>query len=172
MIRMRLRFRLPLPALSAAIVATAFASGAHAATVTLKSAWMRPAAAGTASAQAYVDIVSDAALELVEASTPAATTVEVVRVTSTGTASSARVVTTLRIAADAATRLAYLGDYLRLREIRRDLRNGQPVPLILVFKDASGQRIVATTDIVVRGVLLPEHLPRMEEADAASGAGK
>ena len=57
------------------------ASFASAGDVTLKTAWLRPAAAGMPEALAYVDIVSETELELVGASTPFAKKVELVLVT-------------------------------------------------------------------------------------------
>jgi hypothetical protein len=152
-----------------ASVALVIANAAQGTTVTLKNAWMRPAPAGSPSAQAYVDIVSDTALELTGASTPASTSVEVVLVTTRHEGPVEQVVATLPVGAGPATRLAYLGHHLRLKEVRRDLRNGEPVPLTLEFTDATGQKVVATTNIVVRGVLLPQHLPReTDQPDSAT----
>jgi copper(I)-binding protein len=67
------------------------------------------------------------------------------------------------------TRLAYRGDHLRFIDVNRDLANGTPVPLTLVFKDAAGREVRATTDVVVRGLLLPQHMPPASR-DASSGA--
>jgi len=134
-------------------------SGAvHAAEVTLKDAWMRPAPAGAASARAYVDIVSDTALVLAGASTPMASKVEIVLVKRLGEPESEEVVPSLAVLAGATTRLAYLGDHLRVVGVTRDVANGDYVPLTLTFKDTAGRPVKATTNIVVRGALLPQHM--------------
>ena len=69
------------------------------------------------------------------------------------------VVREMAVPAGTTTRLAYRGDHLRLTGIKRDVANGDPVPLTLTFRDAAGKRLVATTSIVVRGLLLPQQGP-------------
>jgi copper(I)-binding protein len=139
----------------------------HAVEVTLRNAWMRPAPAGAASARAYVDIVSDTALVLAGASTPMASKVEIVLVKRLGDPESEEVVTSLAVLAGATTRLAYLGDHLRIVGVTRDVANGDLVPLTLTFKDTAGRPVKATTNVVVRGVLLPQHMAP-ESRDAPS----
>jgi copper(I)-binding protein len=155
----------------AAIVAAvlAFPASSFAVDVTLKSAWMRPAPAGAAAARAYVDIESRAALDLVGASTPVAKRVAIVHVQRIDDPASEEVVTAMPVHAGTTTRLAYRGDHLRFIDVNRDLANGTPVPLTLVFKDAAGREVRATTDVVVRGLLLPQHMPPASR-DASSGA--
>lgn len=133
----------------------AFARSADAAVVTLKNAWMRPAAAGSDIAEVYVDIVSDTALELTAASTSAARQVEIVLVTGPEATRDSRVVETFPVDAARTTRLAYLGHHLRLKDIQRDVGNGDAVPLTLTFKDAAGSTVIAATTITVRGMLRP-----------------
>jgi copper(I)-binding protein len=144
---------------------------AHGAEVTLKNAWMRPAPAGAASARAYVDIGSDASLVLTGASTPVASKVEIVLVKRLGDPESEEVVPSLAVLAGATTRLAYLGDHLRLVGVTRNLANGDPVPLTLTFKDTAGRPVKATTSLVVRGVLLPQHMtPESRDAPTVPAA--
>jgi hypothetical protein len=144
----------------AAVLAFACTAAASAAeTVTLKSAWMRPAPAGTAQARAYVDIASTASVKLVGAATPVAARVQLVRVKQIDDPSSEVVVASMDVAAGVPTRLAYRGDHLRLTGIKRDLANGDPVPLTLTFRDEAGKRFEVTTNILVRGLLLPQQIP-------------
>ncbi len=150
------------------------AATAHAADpVTLKSAWMRPAPAGKIPARVYVDIESTVDGKLVAAKTPIAKRVDLVRVKTLGDPASEVVVKSFPIAAGKTTRLAYYGDHLRLSGITRDAGNGDPVPLTLTFVDATGRRFTATTDVVVRGLLLPRQVPdaAAPQADPGPGAG-
>ena len=146
-----------------AVIALALVSCAAVAnaaeTVTLKGAWMRPAPAGAQPARAYVDIESTANLKLVGAATPVATRVQLVHVGKIDDPASEVVVLEMEVPAGTTTRLAYRGDHLRLTGIRSDVANGDPVPLTLTFRDATGKRFVATTNIVVRGLLLPQQGP-------------
>jgi copper(I)-binding protein len=148
-----------------ALLGVLLAAAADAGEVTLKNAWMRPAAAGADSARAYVDIVSDTALVLTGASTPIASRVQIVLVKTIGDPDSENVVPSLAVAAGATTRLAFRGDHLRLVGVSRDVGNGDPVPLTLTFKDTAGRPVKATTNVVVRGLLLLQHTPA-ESRDA------
>ena len=140
----------------------------HAADVTLKNAWMRPAAAGTERAQAYVDIVSDSALELTAASTTAAKEVEIVTTTMRSETIEEKVVKSLPVAAATTTRLAYNGNHLRLNGITRDIGNGDPIPVTLTFRDPTGKSLTVTTQIIVRGLLRPQQMPAAAAKAAAA----
>jgi len=147
---------------AAALVACAASAQAD---VTLQNAWMRPAPAGAAAARAYVDIKSDKTLELVAARTPIAKHVAIVHVGTIGDESTEKVVKSFTVLAGTTTRLAYLGDHLRLTDIARDVGNGDPVPLTLVFKDTAGNTSETTTQVTVRGLLLPQQVtPPMQDA--------
>ena len=144
--------------LGAAFLLTALALPASAAQIELKSAWMRPAAAGS-DARAYVDIVSDTPLRLTGASTPLARKVEIVVVQNTDGTDPGKVVKSLPVTPGTPTRLAYKGNHLRLVGVREDLKNGRSLPVTLQFKDPSGKRYNAQADVLVRGLLLPRGLP-------------
>jgi periplasmic copper chaperone A len=151
-----------------AACAMAGALGALAGDVTLRAAWLRPAAAGMGEAQAYVDIISDSDLELVGASTPFAKKVELVLVSLNNDPAEPMVVARLPIPAGKTTRLAYRGSHLRLVEITKSFGNGNAVPLTLAFKSADGRDVSATVDAQVRGLLLPQQLPASVSKDPES----
>ena len=142
-----------------ALCALAFISAASAAEVTLSSVWMRPAVAGAPAARAYVDIRTDANIDLVGATTPVAKRVDIVQVKTIGDPATEKVVKRFAVPGGTTTRLAYLGDHLRLVGIKRALNNGDPVPIKLEFVDAKGKRFEVATDIVVRGLALPGTAP-------------
>ena len=147
-------------ALLAGCVLAAMSTVASAAPqVTLQSAWMRPAPEGAQSARIYVDIKSDAAVTLEGASTPVAKQVEIVRVGTIGDASTEKVVKKLAVPKGATTRLAYLGDHLRLVHLTQTVNNGIPVPVKLRFVDAKGKRFEVGTDVVVRGIAVLPNAP-------------
>ncbi|MEO8347156.1 MAG: copper chaperone PCu(A)C [Betaproteobacteria bacterium] len=154
----------------AAIGALVATSCALAGGVTLKTAWLRPAAAGMDDAQAYVDIVSDAKLELVGASSPVAKRVELVEVNLGKDPPEAKVVASMPVPAGKTTRLAFKGSHLRLVGITKDLGNGTAVPLTLTFKSADGKEVTAAIDAQVRGLLLPQQMPAVVTKDAEPAA--
>ena len=142
-----------------ATCAMAASSIAMAGEVTLKSAWLRPAAVGMSEAQAYVDISSDADLVLVGASTPFAKKVELVLVSNKSDPPELKVVPAIEVPAGVTTRLAYRGSHLRLVEITKDFGNGTSVPLTRAFRSPEGRELTATIDAQVRGLLLPQQMP-------------
>jgi hypothetical protein len=146
-------------------------AGAIAEDVTLKTAWMRPAAAGTAEAQAYVDIVNAGAkdLDLVGATTPYAKKAELVQLAAGGDLSQAKVVKSMPVPAGKTTRLAYRGSHLRLIDITQDIGNGTAVPLTLTFKTPEGKEVIARVNAQGRGLLLPRQMPAAT-GDAAPAA--
>ena len=95
------------------------------------------------------------------ASTPIAKKVEIVRVKTIGDPSTESVVKKLAVPMGTTTRLAYLGDHLRLVNVTQTVTNGSPVRIKLRFFDAKGKRFDVATDVLVRGILLVPH-----EADA------
>ena len=126
--------------------------------VTLSTAWLRPAAAGS-DAQVYVDIASDIDLVLVSASTPVAKKVELVAVAVPGEPSDGKVVASMPVAGGKTTRLAYKGSFLRLVQLNKDLGNGTLVPVTLEFKTPDGKAMTAKFDAQVRGLLPPRTMP-------------
>jgi copper(I)-binding protein len=142
-----------------AVCAVVAAPGAFAGDVTLKTAWMRPAAAGMSEAQIYVDIVSDTDLVLVGATTPVARKVELVEVAVPGEPSDGKVVASMPVPGGKMTRLAYRGSHLRLVEITKDLVNGTLVPVTLDFKTPDGKAMTAKFEAQVRGLPLPRTMP-------------
>lgn len=142
----------------ALVAALAFAGMADA-QITAKYAWMRPAPSGADAARVYVDIVSDVAVDLVGASSPVAKSVAIVKVGTIGDPATEQVVKAFPVPAGATTRLAYRGDHLRLVDLARDVGNGDQVPLTLTFRDKAGKRTDVTTEVSVRGLLLPQQVP-------------
>ncbi|MEO6564669.1 MAG: copper chaperone PCu(A)C, partial [Casimicrobiaceae bacterium] len=112
---------LAVPWLAVALLATAWPASAQMTSVTLGSAWMRPARAGQDSARTYVDIGSDQPLTLTEVTTPDARSVEFVRVAPGGSAADEVIVAALPVTPGTPTRLAFRGSHLRLVGINRDL---------------------------------------------------
>ena len=133
---------------------------------------VRPRARGDA-ARVYVDITSDATLDARRREARRSRSASsIVHVATIGDPTTEKVVKSIAVPAGTTTRLAYLGDHLRFIDIKRDVGNGDPVPLTLLFKDATGKRIEATTDVLVRGLLLPQQMPDAARDAPPPPAGK
>jgi copper(I)-binding protein len=152
---------------AALALARVLADPAHAqGDVLLENAWMRPAPQGQAQAAAYVDIRAAKPLKLVGASSPAAGRAELVLVDPPDPdPATHRVVGELPITGNR-LRLALGGSHVRLIDVAHDLRPGERVPLELAFVDASGRRSTATTEILVRGLMI--HSPPSPSGDKAA----
>ncbi len=132
------------------------APGAAAAATQVENAWMRPAAAGAAAAEAYADLRNDAPLTLVAVRTPVARAVEiVVRDRPGDIADPPRVVASLAIPAGE-TRFAMRGSVLRLVGVTQAVLPGTSVPLAFEFRDARGAKTVVETLVQVRGLFVPQ----------------
>ena len=127
---------------------------APAAGIRLTTPWMRPAAAGS-DARAYVDIASDQPVTLVGASSPLARSVEIRVVRDTDGADPGKPVKSLAVVPGTPTRLAYKGNHLLLRGLRKSADNATPVPIVLTFRDAKGRRSTAQANLQVRGIVAP-----------------
>jgi copper(I)-binding protein len=132
----------------------ALASPAHAG-VTFADGWMRPAAAGAASAEAYIDVAADDALTLVGVTTPVAASVELVQGQVSAGEYRTNVVRQVAIAAKSTYRFARFGNVLRLSRLAQDVRSGDSVVLTFTFQDAAKRTSTASATIVARGVADP-----------------
>lgn len=141
---------LALAALGAAMV---FAPGAAHGGVQIANAWMRPAAAGAASADVYADLRASAPVTLTGVRTSAARKVEIVLV-EPRSVGPARVVESLPLPAGE-TRFALRGSVLRLVDLKERLVNGSPVTLTFEFVDAAGGKSSVEAPIAVRGLVAP-----------------
>ena len=146
--------RPPQLILALSLVCIAGATGAV--EIQAKNAWARSAAQGQPATPAYVDIHSDVALKLVEASSPWAKKVELHAIDVRDGVSGDRAVATLDVPAGAETRLAPGGNYLALMEITRAFGNGDFVPIKLTFEDAAKTPHTLELKAQARGLLLPQ----------------
>ena len=138
-----------------ALVASALVSiGVARAEATIANAWMRPAAAGAASADAYADVRVDAPATLVAVRTPAASRVDIVVHDPRDPSSVPRVVDKLAIPAGE-TRFALKGSVLRLVGVKSTIASGDAVPLRFELVDASGKAHAVEAKVQVRGLISP-----------------
>ena len=135
-----------------AVVATV-ATSAAAIDVKLRNGWLRPTYAGQSTAMVYVDIESTEPLTLVAAHSPVAKAAQLVLVEPPGPDTEPKVVAELPVPAKQLTRLALLGNHVRLLDVQQDLAAGARVPLELTFVDSKGKRVSVKTEAVIRGIV-------------------
>ncbi|MEO8486338.1 MAG: copper chaperone PCu(A)C [Betaproteobacteria bacterium] len=130
------------------------AAGAADAAPLVANAWMRPAAAGAASADAYADVITETPLTLARVRTPVARAVEIVLLDPRDSAAMPRVVDKLELKSGE-TRFALRGSVLRLVGVNSALTSERPVPLAFEFVDGAGAKTVVETLVQVRGLVAP-----------------
>ena len=145
-------------AIASIVLLAAFtaASTVDAVVVSVGIPWINSAAAGEASASAYMDLVSDVDLRLVGASSPWAEEIEIRAVGLKDGLPVERTLRTLDVPANVKVRLAPGGNYLALRTIKRAFGNGDYVPITLRFEDAKRTPHTVDVNLQARGVMLPK----------------
>lgn len=147
-----LRVSLLIVALAASV-----ALPASAADISLKNAWMRPARVGSPYTAMYVDITTDIPLKLVGGATSVAKSIGFVLVDQNpdGTTTE-HPVQEADILPGPATRFAYNGSRIELRDLVEDCYPGGNIPVTLEFLEPkSGMRHAIEIGVLVRGVMLP-----------------
>ncbi|MDQ6621238.1 MAG: copper chaperone PCu(A)C [Pseudomonadota bacterium] len=159
--RSRLAFGLIHAFIAVAVTLTSTVAAAADA-VTVANAWMRPAGANDPIAPVYLDIVSAEWARVVELQSPVAASVAIV---DPGATDDRNTRTTVVLKPRTTVRFAPRGRYIELRALRRELRNGDKVPLALTLLGADEKRTTTTTQIEVRGLSLqPALVPRPNDA--------
>ena len=157
---------LPRASLLIAALVASFALPASAADISLKNAWMRPARVGSPYTAMYVDITTDVPLKLVGGATSVAKSIGFVLVDQNpdGTTTE-HPVTEADILPGPATRFAYNGSRIELRDLVEDCYPGGNIPVTLEFVEPkSGMRHAIEIGVLVRGVMLP---PADQKSEAA-----
>ncbi|GMU71401.1 MAG: hypothetical protein AMXMBFR42_08660 [Burkholderiales bacterium] len=130
--------------------AIAFAGGNAYAEPTVTNAWMRPAALGAKSADAYADLRTSTPTTLVAVRTTAARRVDLVIHDPRDAASVPHVVDRLALPAGE-TRFALKGSVLRMIDVAVPIVPGDGVPLVFEFVDAAGKATKVEAKVEVRG---------------------
>jgi periplasmic copper chaperone A len=114
-----------------------FCSVANAADeLSIKQAWVRVPAPGSTLTAAYLTIESSQALTLYKVTSPAAAAVEMHTMTMKGDVMEMRQVDAIEVKPGQATRLERGGLHLMLFDLKKPLKAGDQVDLVLHFKQA------------------------------------
>lgn len=121
-------------ALSGALAATA------AAQTTVTDAWVRGTVAQQKATGAFMQIVSQQGGRLVQASSPVAGVVEIHEMAMENNVMKMRAVAGLDLPAGKAVELKPGGYHVMLMDLKRELKDGEQVPLTLVIEGKDGKR--------------------------------
>ncbi len=158
-------------ALAALIPASAFAHEYEAGGLTVAHPWARATPGGATIGAAYVEIkakegASDA---LVSASSPAAGRVEIHTHTMDGGVMKMRQIEKLAIPAGGSAVMKPSGDHIMLFDLKAPLKEGETVPITLVFEKAGPVTVEATIEPV--GAKGPHGMDHQPGAEGHEGHG-
>ena len=144
--------RLPsvLPLLRAFLFLAVFAAGGASAQVTVTGAWIRGTVAGQQATGAFMTLTAAAPTALVRVDTPVAKVAEVHAMAMSDGVMRMRAMPRLPLQPGKAVDLKPGGYHVMLMELARPLRDGETVPLTLVFEDASGKKSTVNVKATVR----------------------
>lgn len=147
-----------------ALLAAAVMAGAAQAQVQVQvqvqDAWVRGMVPTQSATGAFMRITSKSPAKLVGASTPAAGVVEIHRTTMDGGVMRMRPVAAIELPAGQAVELKPGGYHVMLMKVSPPLKEGDTVPITLMFEMPGGERQPVTIQAPVRALTAPAHGPR------------
>ncbi len=144
-----LRHAFARPLLGLALCSAALAAQAQ---VSVKDAWVRATVAQQKSTGAFMQLSSAKAVKLVSVSSPVAGVAEVHEMKMDGGVMKMRPVEALDLPAGQAVELKPGGFHLMLMELKGPVKDGDTVPLSLVFEGADKKRETVEIKASVRGM--------------------
>lgn len=120
--------------------------------VTINNPWARATVAGQKTAAAYMELVSSTDAALVGVASAAAEKVELHTMSLDGGVMKMRPLRKLELPAAKAVKLAPGGLHVMLIGIRRPLKEGDSVQLVLTVETKAGQRLTLKTEAPVRAM--------------------
>ena len=144
----------PLPSVlrssRAFLLLAVFAAGGASAQVTVTDAWIRGTVAGQQATGAFMTLTAAAPTALVRVDTPVAKVAEVHAMAMSDGVMRMRAMPRLPLQPGKAVDLKPGGYHVMLMELAQPLRDGETVPLTLVFEDASGKKSTVNVKATVR----------------------
>lgn len=136
---------------SIAIAASFFASAAHA-QVTVTNAWVRATVPQQKATGAFMQIQSPQDSKLVSASSPLTPVVEVHEMAMQDNIMKMRHIPTLDLPAGKSVELKPGGHHVMLMDLKQQVKEGESVPLTLVFEGRDGKRETVQVAAPVRAL--------------------
>lgn len=122
------------------------------ATVSVSDAWIRATVPQQKSAAAYLQITTTSDTRLVELASPLASSVEIHEMTMEKDVMRMRSVPGLDLSAGKSLSLQPGGMHLMLTGVRQQIKEGEAVPITLIFEDKARKRETVTVKIPVRPI--------------------
>lgn len=118
--------------------------------VALSHAWARATAPGQAVGAAYMALKSVTNLTLVKVESPIADSVEIHKMAMKNGVMEMRMLETLELPAGKVVKLEPGGFHLMLFDLKKPLKAGENIPLMLSFKDKSGKTSMLKIELPVK----------------------
>jgi copper(I)-binding protein len=135
-----------LPLLAAGLLL----SGAALAQVTVSDPWIRATVPAQKTSGAFMQLTSNQDARLVEVRTPVAGSTEIHQMEMQGQSMKMRAVDGINLPAGKPVNLAAGGYHIMLFDLKRQLKDGETVPVTLVVEDARHKRSDVSVQVPVR----------------------
>jgi copper(I)-binding protein len=132
------------------MLAAALVSGAALAQVTVTDPWIRATVPAQSSSGAFMQLTSKQDARLVGVRTPVAGNAQLHQMEMQGQSMKMHAVDAIALPAGKAVNLASGGYHVMLFDLKRQLKEGESVPLTLVVEDAKHKRLDVTVDVPVK----------------------
>jgi copper(I)-binding protein len=132
------------------LLASALVSGAALAQVTVLDPWIRATVPAQTSSGAYMQLSSKQDARLVGVRTPVAGNAQLHQMEMQGQSMKMHEVDAVNLPAGKVVDLASGGYHVMLSDLKRQLKEGEKVPLTLVVEDAKHKRSDVTVDVPVK----------------------
>lgn len=132
------------------LLAAGLFSGAALAQVTVTDPWIRATVPAQKSSGAFMQVTSKQAARLVGVRTPVAGNAELHQMEMQGQSMKMRPVESIELPAGKAVNLSSGGYHVMLFDLKRQLKEGETVPVTLVVEDAKHKRADVTVNVPVK----------------------
>jgi copper(I)-binding protein len=132
------------------LLAAGLFSGAALAQVTVTDPWIRATVPAQSSSGAFMQLTSKQDARLVGVKTPVAGSAQLHQMEMQGQSMKMRAVDAIALPAGQAVNLASGGYHVMLFDLKRQLKEGESVPLTLVVEDAKHKRSDLTVNVPVK----------------------
>lgn len=148
--------RFKLPSWTPALALLLSALGAQAQSLKAEQAWVRATVAQQKATGAFMNLSSSQAGRLVEARSPVAGIVEIHEMKMDGNVMKMRALPALELAAGQRVELKPGGYHIMLMDLKSPLKQGDEVPISLVFETQGGKRETLELKAPARAMAAPE----------------
>lgn len=150
----RIKFTMQLAVVSLAIIfadtSSAQRAEKNAATPIITDAWVKTSTPGGSVSAAYMNIKSATPLKLVKAESPVAGMVEIHEMKMNDGVMEMKALDAVNVPVDKLVKLAPGGVHVMLMQVKKPIKKGDKVPMVLTFEDEAKKPLIVTLEAIAK----------------------